>query len=108
MPRFSDPSKRPFELALVERFVAAEEVALDFGAHGGAWSYPLARRVGPRGRIHAFEIFPYYSSTLERALALRGVENVVLHRCGRTASRRSTGVTKKSPSWSRRERSNSA
>jgi FkbM family methyltransferase len=82
MPRFSAPSERPFELALVDRFLGGGDIALDFGAHGGAWSYPMARRVGPHGRVHAFEIFPYYSATLKRALMLADVENVVLHRCG--------------------------
>ena len=82
MPRFSAPAQRPFELALVDRFLGDGDIALDFGAHGGAWSYPMARQVGSTGQVHAFEIFPYYSATLARALSLLGVDNVVLHRCG--------------------------
>jgi FkbM family methyltransferase len=82
MPRYLDPSRRPFEMALIDRFVGAGDTVLDFGAHGGAWTYPLSERVGATGRVHAFEIFPYYAETLERALALRRVENVTLHAHG--------------------------
>jgi FkbM family methyltransferase len=82
LPQFLDPARRPYEMALVDRFVGPGDTVLDLGAHGGAWTYPLAKRVGARGRVHAFEIFSYYADTLERALALKRIDNVQIHKHG--------------------------
>jgi FkbM family methyltransferase len=82
LPGFLDPDRRPFEMALIYRFTGPGDTVLDFGAHGGAWTYPLSKRVGPGGCVHAFEIFPYYADALERALALQHVENVRVHPYG--------------------------
>jgi FkbM family methyltransferase len=43
------------EIACVRRWVRPGSVALDVGAHKGGYTYWLARSVGPRGRVYAFE-----------------------------------------------------
>lgn len=51
------------------------EVALDIGANIGAHTLPLARAVGPAGRVHAFEPTAYAFAKLKANLAL----NPALH-----------------------------
>lgn len=79
MPRFANPATWPIDHCLLHRFVKLGDVCLDIGVHGGSWTYPLAKRVGPSGYVHAFEAFPYYAKTLERALWLRRLGNVKTH-----------------------------
>ena len=43
------------EIACVRRWTRPGTVALDVGAHKGSYTYWLARRVGPQGRVYAFE-----------------------------------------------------
>lgn len=82
MPRYANPATRPMDRCLLERFVSPGSVCLDIGAHGGAWTYPMAKRVGDAGSVHAFEVFPYYAKALERALWLRRIRNVKVHSIG--------------------------
>jgi len=48
----------PQEVAVVRRLLRKGEVAVDVGAHRGAFTYWMARRVGPRGLVLAFEPLP--------------------------------------------------
>ncbi|MBC8354925.1 MAG: FkbM family methyltransferase [Planctomycetes bacterium] len=43
------------ELAYIRKHVAAGETVLDIGANRGAYSYWLAKAVGPSGTVYAFE-----------------------------------------------------
>lgn len=82
MPSYVEGGGRPFELALIDRYVSSGDVCIDLGAHGGLWTYPMSCRVGAGGSVHAFEISSYYARTLGRALDLVGASNVVLHPFG--------------------------
>lgn len=55
---------------------------IDVGAHIGLTVLPAARKVGPRGRVVAFEPGSRVASLLEQSLALNFVsERVIVHRC---------------------------
>ena len=46
------------EISLVNRVLQAGDVVLDVGAHKAAFTYWMAKRVGPQGRVIAFEPNP--------------------------------------------------
>ena len=67
------------EQAVMRRFVRPGDVVLDIGANMGAHTVLLARLVGPRGRVVAFEPNTELLPLLERTLA--ALPNVTLHAC---------------------------
>ena len=64
------------ELDLVGPGVRAGETALDFGANYGLYAAALAKAVGRRGRVYAFEPIPFTASTLQVVLRLLRAGNV--------------------------------
>jgi FkbM family methyltransferase len=56
------------------------DVCVDGGANLGLHALPLARIVGPEGRVFAFEPVPSIAERLEACLAARGLANVVVSR----------------------------
>jgi FkbM family methyltransferase len=65
------------ELGLIGRSLRPGQTAIDTGANYGLWSYHLARAVGSRGRVLAFEPIPSTASTLRRVLWLLAVSGRV-------------------------------
>jgi FkbM family methyltransferase len=65
--------------AVIDRFVRPGDTVLDIGANIGLVTLRLAKRVGPRGVVHAFEPNPGASSRLASALKASDVSNVRLH-----------------------------
>lgn len=63
------------EIGLVSRFIEANAVCFDVGAHGGAWSRSLSR-LAPRGHVYGFEASPYYMSVLKLLKPLMFLSNV--------------------------------
>ena len=51
-------------------------VAIDVGAHAGSWTQNLARRVGPAGKVLAYEALPHYGGALEVSTRLLRTRNV--------------------------------
>ena len=70
------------ERALIEAFLQPGDLALDVGANSGCWTHAMAKRVGPSGFVHAFDIFPYYARAAARAMQLRGIRNAAMHAVG--------------------------
>lgn len=71
-----------YERHLQGRFVNVVKpgnVVYDLGANVGFYTLLASRRVGPRGRVLAFEPFPRNVTFLRRHLELNGVTNVELH-----------------------------
>ncbi len=66
---------QPRELPHLRRWLTADDVAFDVGAHAGAWAYPLSRHMS---HVYAFEALPYYAQVLDRALKVVGAENVTV------------------------------
>jgi FkbM family methyltransferase len=59
----------PAEIAFVRAHVRGGTVAIDVGAHKGGYTYWLARGVGPKGHVYAFEPQPRLARQLQRLFA---------------------------------------
>ncbi|HWA10110.1 MAG TPA: FkbM family methyltransferase [Opitutaceae bacterium] len=59
----------PAEIAFLRTHVVAGTVALDVGAHKGGYTYWLARGVGARGHVHAFEPQPALALKLQEGFS---------------------------------------
>jgi FkbM family methyltransferase len=68
----------PFETELLLNEVRPGDTVLDVGAHIGYYTLLFARRVGPTGRVFAFEPDPANFALLRQNVALNGYHNVVL------------------------------
>lgn len=67
------------ERALLEKQVQPGMVVADIGANVGLYTYLLARCVGDRGFVYAFEPNPALFASLETNCRSNGVTNVRLH-----------------------------
>lgn len=70
------------ELQLLLRLVKPGDIVVDAGANIGAFSVPLARRVGPDGWVLAAEPQRLVHQALCANVAANGLVNVVAHWCG--------------------------
>ncbi len=66
------------ELDLIPLAVRPGETVIDIGANYGLYSYHLARAVGPRGKVFAFEPVPFTSKTFRRIARVLRFESVEL------------------------------
>ena len=62
---------------LFESLLQPGMVVVDVGAHIGYFTLLAARRVGPTGKVYAFEPVPYNYNLLVKNIALNGYENIV-------------------------------
>jgi FkbM family methyltransferase len=67
------------EVAFVRDRVHAGDVAIDLGAHKGAYLYWLRSCVGPGGQVIAFEPQPTLATALHRIIERRGWTNTSVH-----------------------------
>lgn len=72
----------PRTQATIERVVGRGQVAVDVGANVGFFTLGLALRVGPEGRVYAFEPTARAFARLERNLSLNSFTNVEAQRLG--------------------------
>lgn len=63
---------------VVVSYLASNPVVLDVGANVGAWTVPLARRLGSRARVYAFEPVPANRARLETAIIANALGNVTV------------------------------
>jgi len=66
------------DCSILMPLVMPGSVALDVGAHGGAWTRRLHERVGPDGSVMAFEALPYYASALRTVRVLLRLKHSVV------------------------------
>ena len=66
-------------------------VVLDIGGHTGMWTVPLAKHVGPTGRVYVFEPEVKGSTAIRRNVELNNLENVTVLRMA-LSDRRGTGL----------------
>lgn len=66
--------------ALIDRFVKPGDTVLDIGANIGLVAFRLSKRVGPGGKVHAFEPNSAVADRFERSLAANAISNVEIHR----------------------------
>jgi FkbM family methyltransferase len=64
------------EVRVLSRFVRPGSVTLDIGAGVGLYAFPLARLVGPLGRVLAFEPFPPSARRLTAASRFLRLDNL--------------------------------
>jgi FkbM family methyltransferase len=67
------------ECRLVSRLLGSGMTVVDVGAHHGLYSLLLSKRVGPRGRVFAFEPSPRERARLEKHLRANRCRNVSVH-----------------------------
>jgi FkbM family methyltransferase len=86
---FADaPYNLPLQLS--RSLIRPGDTLMDVGANTGLWALGAALRVGPEGRVHAFEPVPDNFERLTRNLALNGFDNVTSQKlalsdkCGHT------------------------
>jgi len=66
------------ERAFVSRFLRAGMTVLDIGAHHGLYTLLASKRVGPSGRVFAFEPSPRERKALRWNIGLNHCKNVVI------------------------------
>ena len=71
------PAVHPSVLA----FLGPGRVAVDIGANLGEWSVPLARRVGPSGRVLAIEPAPRAATAVDKTLVANALAQAEVIRC---------------------------
>jgi FkbM family methyltransferase len=72
-PAVYEPAKTQF----LREHVQAGDTVIDLGAHIGVYTAHLARCVGPRGSVFAFEPAPRTCAVLRRTVLLNGLADVV-------------------------------
>jgi FkbM family methyltransferase len=70
------------EIRLLLRHLGAGDVAVDVGAHKGAYTYWMRRAVGASGMVYAFEPQPSLAAGLRALAAGSGFDNVVVENLG--------------------------
>ncbi|WBV43865.1 FkbM family methyltransferase [Pseudoroseomonas cervicalis] len=70
------------EIGLLGGFIGLGSTVVDVGANAGTHSLAFARRVGPHGRVLAFEPQPVLHGLLRRSLDANRLTQVELHRAG--------------------------
>jgi FkbM family methyltransferase len=66
------------------RVLRPGSVVIDVGANVGVMTLPLARRVGPKGRVLAIEASPTIFQYLRHNVRLSGLDNIVLEQAAAT------------------------
>ena len=72
----------PDEVRLLTTLCQPGDTVVEAGAYIGALSVPLARRLGPSGRLHCFEPQPDACQVLVANLARNGLAQVTVHAAG--------------------------
>ncbi len=71
----------PFgEVSFLESLAEPGMTAVDVGANTGLTTVAIARKVGPGGRVYAFEPVPEYYRSLQANLSRNGIQNVKAYR----------------------------
>lgn len=71
LPNFTNPTTNINELGVYDGMIVA-----DLGAGTGAYTMPLAERVGDTGRVYAVEVQKEFLANIKDAAAARGLKNV--------------------------------
>lgn len=69
-------SMNPLQSYEMQSLLQAGDVVLDVGANLGCYTVPFAERVGPRGKVLAFEPFRWLQQIVSGNVAMNGLSNV--------------------------------
>jgi len=72
----------PLEIRLLLQHLDAGDIAVDVGAHKGAYTYWMRHAVGASGRVYAFEPQPFLAARLSSLVSASGFANVVVENLG--------------------------
>ncbi|MGA8874593.1 MAG: FkbM family methyltransferase [Candidatus Korobacteraceae bacterium] len=82
------------EIRSVLRMFTPEWVVLDVGANVGFWTIPMAKALGPGGKVHAFEPVASNNLRLRENARLNGMERtLVVHELGLSDRRASLRIS---------------
>lgn len=70
-------SREPKTSRTLELICDPSDVVIDIGANVGSHALPMAKLVGPSGRVYAFEPVPWAMDKLKRNASLNGFSNIV-------------------------------
>lgn len=73
LPNFTNPIANITELGVYEGMIVA-----DLGAGTGAYTIPLAERVGEKGRVYAVEVQKDFLTNIKTTADARGLKNIEL------------------------------
>lgn len=76
----------------IRKYVSAGDTVYDIGANIGYVSLSLAKRVGPKGRVIAFEPLPRNVDLLRTAIEVNGLKNIRLLDCAASEARGETAI----------------
>ena len=74
------------EIAFLRSHLSAGDTVVDVGAHKGAFTYWMAKRVGPRGQVFAFEPQATLANKLTALVRSRSWSHVVVENLGASSS----------------------
>jgi len=74
------------EIACLLRLLQPGDTAVDVGAHKGAYTYWMLKRVGRRGKVFAFEPQPVLFQALKKLVSGGNRNNVVIENLGLSSS----------------------
>lgn len=67
-----------FEISVIKEQISAGDVVVDVGAGMGFYTLIIAEKIGPNGRIYAFEPDPKNFNELKKNVAKSGYQNIIL------------------------------
>jgi FkbM family methyltransferase len=70
------PNYNKADIDFLEQGLSAGSVFIDIGSNIGLYALPLAKIVGPKGRVIAIDANPQMAQTLTRNAALNGLDNM--------------------------------
>ena len=76
----------PEEISFVRHYLGRGQIAIDIGAHQGAFTYWMRKAVGPTGHVLACEPQPELSKLLEETKAAFKMDNVTVINAGLSSS----------------------
>lgn len=79
------------EIAFLLKHLAPGQTAIDVGAHKGAFTYWMAKRVGPTGKVVAFEPQRVLAERLQKLVRSAGMTQVTVENKG-VSSREGTAI----------------
>jgi FkbM family methyltransferase len=74
---YLDETYEPYTTRLFKNALTVGGTVLDVGANIGCFALIAGRRVGPQGKVYAFEPGPENFGLLERNIRLNGLENII-------------------------------
>lgn len=81
-PRMYFGVGEPWVSTLAAQYLSEGDVVYDIGAHIGYTTLGFSRRVGPIGRVFAFELLPSTSRMLSKTVALNARPNITVYNVG--------------------------